>query len=163
MINNTNQLKESTREYLNKEWDDETLSRSLGLTLTMKQMNESIPLDDKKSDRNFTHFMNRLEKKVFNSSGKRYGKRIKRFPTLERTNKRFHIHVLIEVPKFSDGSILDKDTYIKLINDCWKKTFFGYKQVHVTELDSQNPRGWGEYITKLPDSEDNRVDWLNVR
>jgi len=163
MINTANQLQKSTREYLNAEWDDEILSRSLGLTLTMKQVNQSIKLDPQRSDENFTHFMNRLEKKVFGSSGKRYGKRIKRFPTLERTNKRFHLHVLIEKPKFDDGTILNKNTFVKLINECWGKTFFGYQQIHVSELDSQNPRGWGEYITKLPDSEDNRTDWINVR
>lgn len=129
----------------------------------MKQWNNGISLDDKRSDRNFTHFMNRLEKRVFGSSGKRYGKRIKRFPTLERKNGRFHVHVLIEKPKFNDGTILDQDTYIKLINDSWGETFFGYDQVHISELDDLNPRGWGEYITKIPDSEENRVDWINVR
>ena len=159
----TNQIQESTREFLNKEWDDETLNRSLGLTLTMKQWNQGIKLDPERSERNFTHFMNRLEKKLFGSSGKRYGKRIKRFPTLERTNKRFHYHVLIEKPKFNNGTIIDKGTYIKLIKDCWGKTFFGYKEIHISELDSQIPRGWGDYITKLPDSEENRTDWLNVR
>lgn len=163
MRNKTNQIQESTREFLNKEWDDETLNRSLGLTLTMKQWNQGIKLDPERSDTNFTHFMNRLEKKVFGSSGKRYGKRIKRFSTLERTNKRFHLHVLIEKPRYNNGTIIDKGTYIKLINDSWGKTYFGYKEIHISELDSQNPRGWGYYITKLPDSEENRTDWLNVR
>lgn len=163
MNNTTNQLQKKTREYLDTEWDNEKLKHSLGLTLTMKQINESEPLDPIKSERNFRHFINRLERKVYSHSKNRYGKNIKRFPVLERTNKRFHYHVLIEKPKFSDGTRMDKGVFVKLIKESWLKTSFGYRMIDIQELDSKNPSGWGYYITKFQDSEDNRTDWGNVR
>jgi hypothetical protein len=163
MESTTNKIQRTTREYLNTEWDNERLKHSLALTLTMKQKVSIFRLDPERSERNFTHFINRLEKRTFRSSGKRYKKEIKRFPVLEYTNDRFHYHVLIEIPKFDNGKRMNKETFVNFIKDSWDRTYFGYKEVDVQELHSQNPRGWGFYITKFQDSENNRTDWSNVR
>jgi len=163
MESTTNKIQRTTREYLNAEWDNERLKHSLALTLTMKQKVSIFRLDPERSERNFTHFINRLEKRTFRSSGKRYKKEIKRFPVLEYTNDRFHYHVLIEIPKFDNGKRMSKETFVNFIKDSWDRTYFGYKEVDVQELHSQNPRGWGFYITKFQDSENNRTDWSNVR
>ena len=58
---------------------------------------------------------------------------------------------------------MDKGVFVKLIKDSWLKTSFGYRMIDIQELDSKNPSGWGYYITKFQDSEDNRTDWGNVR
>lgn len=163
MENTTKEIQRTTRDWLNSEWDDETLKHSLGLTLTMKQKISYFRLDPERSERNFSHFMNRLEKRTFKSSGKRYKKEIKRFPVLEHTNDRYHYHVLMEIPKFNNGKRMNKDSFVDLIKDSWRKTNFGYKEVDIQDLHSQNPRGWGFYITKFQDSENNRTDWGNVR
>jgi hypothetical protein len=163
MILQEPELQSTTRDYLKKEWDDERLKNSVGITLTMKQGNRSVRLDPIRSETNFYHFMKRLEKKTFGKSGERYKKEIKRFPVLEFTNSRYHYHLLMEIPKFSNGNRIEKEKFFELINDSWKKTEFGYEQIHIIDFSLSDGNRWRSYITKFQSSENNRVDWGNVR
>lgn len=163
MIYQESNLQSKTREYLNTIWDQKRLRNSLGITLTMKQRFHWFGLDPIRCEKNFYHFMKRLEKKTFGKSGERFKKRIRRFPTLEYTNHRYHYHLLMEIPKFDNGKMVNKEKFIKLIRDSWKKTPFGYDQIHIIDFSHSDGKGWGSYITKFQSSEDNRVDWGNVR
>jgi hypothetical protein len=162
----TNNVTQSWRETLDKEWDNDDLKEnSLGISLTMKQFSQyGERLDEINSSREYRRFMNRLEKKSFGSSGRRYKKRIKDFPVIEYTNKRYHFHVIMEIPKYSDGRRMDRNEFKSLIKESWGKTDFGYREIDIQDLYYQGSNcGWFDYITKFQDSEKNRIDVENIR
>ena len=97
--------------------------------------------------------MNVLNCSVYGNGYKRYQKRLGVVPVLENSaNNRLHYHLVLECPK-----VISEDDFKKLIENCWKKTKFGYGEIDVQNIYSG---GWIDYITKFRSSED-QVDWVN--
>ena len=129
------------------------------VTLTLKQARQSergawIKIDDYACRQAFRHFMNLLNRVVYGAAFRRYGKRLRVLPVLERgevraralrswehgTSGRWHIHCAIELPSHCDAIALEN-----LIRDCWTKVEWGYGQVLVR--DGANT-GWIDYMLK---------------
>ena len=129
------------------------------VTLTLKQARQCekgawIKIDDYRCRQAFRHFMNLLNRAVYGAAFRRYGKRLRVLPVLEKgevraralrsgdrgTSGRWHIHCAIELPSRFDGIALEK-----LIRDCWVKVEWGYDRLLVR--DGANA-GWINYMLK---------------
>ncbi|MGC1716764.1 MAG: hypothetical protein WA776_19660 [Xanthobacteraceae bacterium] len=105
------------------------------VTLTLKQARQPdsggwVRIDDYRCRQAFRHFMNLLNRAVFGAAFRRYGKRLRVLPVLEKgevrgralrtwdrgTSGRWHIHCAIELPSYFDGMALER-----LIRECWAK------------------------------------------
>ena len=124
------------------------------VTLTLKQGRQSergtwIKIGDDLCRRAFRHFMI-----VYGAAFRRYGKRLRVLPVLEKgevsagalrswergTSGRWHIHCAIELPAHVDAISLEK-----LIRRCWAKVELGYGRILVR--DGANA-GWISYMLK---------------
>lgn len=138
-----------TREFL-QEFNFENM---MSVTLSLKQNIYGERLDKIKAQRNFRHFMNLLNKKVFGNSFRRHGQRIKVIPVLEISrDNRLHYHLAICNP-YPDQAIW----FETQIEQLWKKTRWGYFQ---NKIDHGADAGWIDYITKLGSHDE--VDWENM-
>jgi hypothetical protein len=109
------------------------------VTLTLKQARQSdsgawVKIDDYPCRQAFRHFMNLLNRAVYGAAFRRYGKRLRVLPVLEKgevrtralrswqcgTSGRWHIHCAIELPSHLDAVALEK-----LIRNCWAKVEWG--------------------------------------
>lgn len=143
------QIKEQITDYL-KSLD---INESSGITLTMKQFSDGERLDTVSASRNFRHFMNLLNRKVYGSRFKRFGVRINVIPSIEVSRDgRIHYHLIIKRPKEKDPS-----EFFRMINELWAKTKFGYRHNHFHPSIDQ---GWIGYITKSRFERD-EIDWNN--
>lgn len=98
--------------------------------------------------------MNLLNRAVYGAAFRRYDKRLRVLPVLEKgevrtralssrercTSGRWHIHCAIELPLHVDAIALEK-----LIRDCWAKVEWSYTRILV--LDRANA-GWIDYMLK---------------
>src|SRR6202040_2740590 len=126
------------------------------VTLTLKQARQSdsgawVKIKDYPCRQAFRHFMNLLNRAVYGSAFRRYGKRLRVLPVLEKgevraralrswergTSGRWHIHCAIELPCIS--------MLLPLIRDCWAKVEWGYGRILVR--DGANA-GWINYMLK---------------
>jgi len=129
------------------------------VTLTLKQGHQTdsggwIKIDHYRCRQAFRHFMNLLNKAAYGSAFRRYGKRLRVLPVLEKgelrarslrrwergTSGRWHIHCAIELPPHFDAFALET-----LIGDCWAKVELGYGRILVR--DGANA-GWINYMLK---------------
>ena len=129
------------------------------VTLTLKQARQCeggawIKIDDYPCRQAFRHFMNLLNRAVYGAAFRRYGKRLRVLPVLEKgevhttalrswergTSGRWHIHCAIELPSHLDAVALEK-----LIRRCWTKVEFGHSRILVR--DSADV-GWINYMLK---------------
>jgi hypothetical protein len=129
------------------------------VTLTLKQARQSdggawVKIEDYPCRRAFRHFMNLLNRSVYKSAFRRYGKRLRVLAVLEKgelrgralrswergTSGRWHIHCAIELPARFDAVALEN-----LIRDCWEKIDWGYGRILVR--DGANA-GWINYMLK---------------
>ena len=129
------------------------------VTLTLKQARQPdsggwLKIDDYRCRQAFRHFMNLLNRTVYGAAFRRYGKRLRVLPVLEKgevraralrswdrgTSGRWHIHCAIELPSHFDGIALED-----LICDCWAKSSGGYGRILVR--DGANA-GWINYMLK---------------
>jgi hypothetical protein len=129
------------------------------VTLTLKQARQSdaggwIKLDDYPCRRAFRHFMNLLNRAVYGAAFRRYRKRLRVLPVLEKGEfcaravrsrqraapGRWHIHCAIELPLHFDAV-----NFENLIRRCWTKVAWGYKRILVR--DGANA-GWIDYMLK---------------
>ena len=129
------------------------------VTLTLKQGHQAdsagwIKIDHYRCRQAFRHFMNLLNKAAYGSAFRRYGKRLRVLPVLEKgelrarslrrwergTSGRWHIHCAIELPPHFDAFALET-----LIGDCWAKVELGYGRILVR--DGANA-GWINYMLK---------------
>jgi len=132
---------------------DFDVKNCFGITLTLKQQIKNQRLDKISSSQNLRHFLNVLNQKCFGNKSKRFNKRLKVLPVIERSKgKRYHFHLTLENP-FPN----DPNRFKHLIESCWKKTKFGYDHVDINDNIDQ---GWNDYITKFNNKED-EVDWMN--
>src|SRR5665648_900121 len=98
--------------------------------------------------------MNLLNRAVYGAAFRRYGKRLRVLPVLERgevharalrswergTSGRWHIHCAIELPSHCDAVALER-----LIRNCWAKVEWGSGRILVR--DGANA-GWINYMLK---------------
>ena len=129
------------------------------VTLTLKQAHQSekrawIKIDDYSCRQAFQHLMNLLNRAVYGAAFRRFGKRLRVLPVLEKgevhasalsslergRSGRWHIHCAIELPAHLDAVALEK-----LIRRCWSKVELGYSRILVR--DGTNA-GWIGYMLK---------------
>jgi hypothetical protein len=129
------------------------------VTLTLKQARQSgngawIKIEDYSCRQAFRHFMNLLNRAVYGAAYRRFYKRLRVLPVLEKgevrvsalrswergRSGRWHIHCAIELPAHLDAVSLEK-----LIRDCWVKVDLGYGRILVR--DGANA-GWINYMLK---------------
>jgi hypothetical protein len=129
------------------------------VTLTLKQTRQSdsgawIKIDDYRCRQAFRHFMSLLNRAVYGAAFRRYGKRVRVLPVLEKgdvharalrswergRSGRWHIHCAIELPSHFDAVVLEK-----LIRNCWAKVGWGGGRILVR--DGANA-GWINYMLK---------------
>ena len=141
-----------------KKWLSEyKINNRINVTLTEKQRVNGIDLDRIRSEQNFRHFKNLLNTKVFGNGFKRFNKQLKMIVVREYSfNLRHHINCIIEQPiKYSDLE------FNSLIRKLWKKTQFGYSNIHIEKPTSHKREvGWFNYIMK--DNVENSIDWNNT-
>jgi hypothetical protein len=129
------------------------------VTLTLKQALQSdsgawMKITDHLCRQAHRHFMNLLNRAVFGVAFRRYGKRLRVLPVLEKgevrtrtlrswefgKSGRWHIHCAIELPSHFDAIALEK-----LIRKCWAKVEWGYSRILIR--DGAN-NGWINYMLK---------------
>lgn len=133
----------------------------LNITFTQKQSYNGFVIDDVSSDRNFRHFKNVLNSKVFGNGYRRFGKQLKMLVVREVSSlQRHHLHTILEQP-----NRVNSNDFIDLIRDVWRSTNFGYEEVHIENPSSQNREdGWLGYILKRRSKLDfiDSIDWNNT-
>ena len=128
------------------------------VTLTLKQARQNgsgwVKIDGYRARQAFRHLMNLLNRAAYGTAFRRYGKRLRVVPVLEKgevrartlrscergTSGRWHIHCAIELPPHFDAIALEK-----LIRHCWAKVEWGYSRMLVR--DGANA-GWINYMLK---------------
>jgi hypothetical protein len=129
------------------------------VTLTLKQARQSdngvwVKIDDYPCRRAFRHFMNLLNRAAYGAAFRRYNKRLRVLPVLEKgevraralrpcergTSGRWHIHCAIELPTHFDAIALER-----LIRVCWSKVEWACGRILVR--DGANA-GWINYMLK---------------
>jgi hypothetical protein len=121
------------------------------VTLTLKQARMSdggrwVRVDERECRRAFHHFMNLLNRAVYNSAFRWLGKRIRVIPILEKdVDGRWHYHCAIEPPAHADGTVMDAVALESLIQDCWSKVDWGYRRILVRD---NADCGWIKYMLK---------------
>lgn len=143
------QIKEQITDYL----QNLDINESMGITLTMKQVSNGERLDTVNASRNFRHFMNLLNRKLYGSRFKRFGVQLSVIPSIEvSSDGRIHYHLIMRKP---EG--VNPTEFFKMINEMWAKTKFGYRYNH---FHPSIDKGWVGYITKSR-SERDEIDWNN--
>jgi|TARA_B110000908_G_C10210477_1_gene429956 hypothetical protein len=133
----------------------------INVTLTEKQSAKGFKIDDINSDRNFRHFKNVLNTKLFGNGYRRFGKHIQMLVVRESCiAKRHHLHCIFEKP-----DRIASEEFCYLIKKMWRVTDYGYEQVHIEDPScTDREDGWLGYILKkrtkvnLLDS----IDWNNT-
>jgi hypothetical protein len=129
------------------------------ITLTLKQARQPdcggwVRIDQYQCRRAFRHFINLLNRAVYGAAFRRYGKRLRVLPVLEKgevraralrswergTSGRWHNHCAIEMPAHLDAITLEH-----LIRDCWTKVEWGYGQILIRD---RADAGWVDYMLK---------------
>jgi hypothetical protein len=135
------------------------------LTLTFKQRRKAdngkwVPVDEIACHRAFSYFKDFLNRAVYGNAVRRYGKRLRIIPVLEKSiGRRWHYHVAIEPPLH-----LDEIEFESLIHKCWAKTDWGYREVLVRD-DADD--GWIAYMLKPSQKSDfdnwaDCIDWFSL-
>ena len=112
------------------------------VTLTLKQARQSdsgawVKIDECQCKRAFRLFVNLLNRALYGNAFRRFEKRIRVLPVLEKgevraralrstergNSGRWHIHCAIELPQH-----LDAVAFEELIQVCWAKIDWGYSQ-----------------------------------
>jgi hypothetical protein len=129
------------------------------VTLTLRQSRQSesgawVKINDYRCRQAFRHFMNLLNRAVYGPAFRRYGKRLRVLPILEKgevraralcswergRSGRWHIHCAIELPSHFDAIALES-----LIHHCWGKVEWGYDRILVR---GGANAGWINYMLK---------------
>ena len=126
----------------------------LAVTLTLKKNFSGQWIDKASASRNFMHFKNRLNKRLFGNAASRFNRSINVIPVLEFgwVEERPHYHAIFQKP--TDRTF---ETLAESIKKCWLSTRFGYRQI---DIQHQYDSGWTSYISKFKHHED-ALDWEN--
>src|ERR1019366_9779378 len=101
-----------------------------------------LKIDDYRCRQAFRHFMNLLNRAVYGSAFRRYGKRLRVLPVLEKdeVRARWHIHCAIELPSHFDAITLEN-----MIRERWAKVERGYGRILVRDRANA---GWIDYLLR---------------
>lgn len=136
------------------------VTNPINVTLTELQVCGGFRIDNITSERNFRHFKNVLNTKVFGNGYRRFNKQLQMLVVGEvSANHRHHLHCIIEQPQR-----MDFETFSALIETTWKSTDFGYEEIHIEKPSSQlREDGWLSYIMKdrTKVNLSTSVDWIN--
>jgi len=116
-------------------------------------------INNELSSKNFKHFSNLLNKKLFKKSFHRFNKRLQTFISHETTgDNRHHIHGIIEQPTWIDNIKFDK-----LVSELFAKTDYGYRHHHITRAHEHEDglRGWVGYMLKEKTNNDFSL-WVDL-
>lgn len=132
----------------------------VNITLTQKQVVDGQWISDDVSEANFKHFSTLLNRRLYGNAHKRFGKKLAMFVVRESdATHRHHLHVVIQRPNH-----LTVKEFIALLTECWKKTRFGYHQVHFEIPETEDRElGWIDYSLKTRTKADyaSSIDWKN--
>lgn len=154
-----------TEQKLNKEIRKFVQSRRVknpvNVTFTELQVRQGLRLDNITSERNFRHFKNKLNSKLFGNGYRRFNKQLQMLVVREvSSNHRHHLHCIIEQPQR-----IGFEEFSNLIETVWKSTDFGYEKIHIEKPSSQEREdGWLSYIMKdrTKINLNTSVDWMNT-
>ena len=148
--------RQTIRGFLNNNFN---LYNCFGFTGDLKQYDKNYGYLDKiKVSMNTKRFLNYLNYKVYKNSFRRHNKRLKVIPTIEggwKSDKRYHVHLVMELP---DTNIISNKDFYSLFFNCWDKTYYSYSHPKVEQYIDH---GWIDYITKFKEKDD-FVDWDNT-
>jgi hypothetical protein len=139
---------ESAKSHL---FDTSSWGAYCDVTLTLKQACHPdsggwVRIDDYRCRQAFRHFINLLNRAIFGAAFRRYGKRLRVLPVLEkgevgvRALGRWHIHCAIELPSHLNCIALER-----LVRDCWAKVEWGHGRILVRDRANA---GWINYMLK---------------
>jgi hypothetical protein len=145
------------KEYVKKH----RVRNPINVTLTQKQFWKGVPIDDIQSERNFRHFQNVLNRKVFGNSYQRYGRKLQSLVVREVSGGgRHHLHLILETPQKIPPNI-----FVWMIRESWVSTNYGYDHIHMEiPQTSQREDGYLTYMMKgktKPTGLPNSIDWMN--
>ena len=153
---NQQQLNDEIRRFVTSK----RVTNPINLTFTQKQSVNSFKVDDVVSEKNFRHFKNKLNTKLFGNGYRRYNKQLQMLVVREvSSNHRHHLHCIIEQPQR-----IGFEKFTHLIETVWKSTDFGYEEIHIEKPSSQlREDGWLSYIMKdrTKVNLSTSVDWIN--
>ena len=136
------------------------VTNPINVTFTQKQSVNGFRVDDVVSEKNFKHFKNKLNTKLFGNGYKRFNKQLQMLVVREvSSNHRHHLHCIIEQPQR-----IGFEQFTHLIEEVWKSTDFGYEEIHIEKPSSQlREDGWLSYIMKdrTKVNLSTSVDWIN--
>jgi len=136
------------------------VTNPINVTFTQKQSVNGFRVDDVVSEKNFKHFKNKLNTKLFGNGYKRFNKQLQMLVVREvSSNHRHHLHCIIEQPHR-----IGFEEFTHLIETVWKSTDFGYEEIHIEKPSSQlREDGWLSYIMKdrTKVNLSTSVDWIN--
>jgi len=145
--------REATKKATKKHFEDFDISNCFGVSLTLKQRANNKSIDGISGSQNLRHFLNVLNKRCFGNSFKRFNKKLRVIPVLEKSsNGRFHYHLTLQNPYPENPYKFES-----MINHTWFKTNYGYRHIHIHRNINE---GWNDYITKF-NTRDDEVDWIN--
>ncbi len=153
---NQQQLNDEIRRFVTSN----RVTNPINVTFTQKQSVNGFRVDDVVSEKNFKHFKNKLNTKLFGNGYKRFNKQLQMLVVREvSSNHRHHLHCIIEQPQR-----IGFEKFTHLIETVWKSTDFGYEEIHIEKPSSQQREdGWLNYIMKdrTKVSLDTSIDWTN--
>ena len=135
------------------------------VTFTLKQcIRDHGPLSTDKMRRNFRHFSNRLNQKVFGNSFRRFGNRLNMIVVEEGGSNgvRLHQHTIIDRP-----DRVQFPEFCQMIENIWvNQTLWGYHQIYFDRPNTEfgGVEGWISYITKGHSKTlylGDHIDWEN--
>ena len=154
---NQQQLNDEIRRFVTSN----RVTNPINLTLTQKQSVNGFKVDGVVSEKNFRHFKNKLNTKLFGNGYRRYNKQLQMLVVREvSSNHRHHLHCIIEQPQR-----IGFEQFTHLIEEVWKSTDFGYEEIHIEKPSSQlREDGWLSYIMKdrTKVNLNTSVDWINT-
>ena len=153
---NRTYLNETIRDFVTQN----RVTNPINVTFTEKQSMNGFTIDNVVSERNFRHFKNKLNTKLFGNGYRRFNKQLQMLVIREvSSNRRHHLHCIIEQPQR-----IEFEKFTHLIETVWKSTDFGYEEIHIEKPSSQlREDGWLSYIMKdrTKVNLSTSVDWIN--
>lgn len=101
------------------------------------RMNRKVKLTREIAEKNVSHFLNILNKKIYGNASRRFNKKINVFSVFEGgdKNKQLHIHMTMDVPEH-----VDRDKFVSLVSELWIKTDFGNRNMYIQDIYEINGR-----------------------
>lgn len=156
-------LQDAYFDWLLKDADQYTHAVTLTLKPKISVMTDKglyfQTLTTSEAQKNFAHFIKRLNCALFGNAAKRYGKSVTVLPVLEANGQAQLLHYHCAMGQFPDH--LPPAAIPQCIANAWHQTPFGHDHVHTQRI---RDAGWGEYMGKEIDARNSDVvDLLNLR